>query len=362
MVGAPLFCQARMPRFSLSFVEIGWFLDFNFILINQSRNQIVLKDEDLLHLNLIKAMRIHLLRSLCFSAAIWVGSTCFAGIRVVTSTSQIADIVRNIAGDAVELQALMGPGVDPHLYKATARDVILMQRADLILYNGLHLEGRLAETFSKVNKLGRSVVAVGEVIPEDRLLTSANFENAHDPHIWFDPELWAMVVGAVEQSLAKADPEHAELFARGAAIYKSKVEALKPWAQARIEKVPESKRVLVTSHDAYNYFGRAFGFQVVGVQGVSTASEAGLADITNTSDFIKERGIPAIFVESSVSPATIEGISRASGARVGGELFSDALGAVGEMHEGGDGESYDVGTYLGMFKYNVDTIVRALGD
>ncbi|EDY82970.1 Periplasmic solute binding protein family [Verrucomicrobiia bacterium DG1235] len=295
-------------------------------------------------------------------AAALAYSSSYASIRVVTSTSQIADIVRNIGGSEVDLKVLMGPGVDPHLYKATARDVISLQRADLILYNGLHLEGRLAETFSKVNKLGRTVVAVGEVIPKDRLLASADYEDAHDPHVWFDPSLWVMVVGSVEASLIAADPSNAALFADRASLYKKKVEALSIWAQERIDSVPESRRVLVTSHDAYNYFGRAFGFQVVGVQGVSTASEAGLADIINTADFIKKRGIPAIFVESSVSPATIERISRDSGARVGGELFSDALGALGELHEGVDGEKFDVGTYLGMFKYNVDTIVRALGD
>lgn len=283
-----------------------------------------------------------------------------AKVRVVTSTSQIGDIVKNVAGEKVDLTILMGPGVDPHLYKATARDVITLQRADVILYNGLHLEGKLAETFAKLSKMGRKTVAVAESISADRLIPSADYEDAHDPHVWFDPQLWSTVVEAVEQALIETDPENTAAYQKGAEAYQAKVKALSDWAKARIETVPEDKRVLVTSHDAYNYFGRAFGFQVVGVQGVSTATEAGLADITNTSDFIKERGIPAIFVESSVSPSTIKRISRDSGAVVGGELFSDALGALGEMHEGADGESYDVGTYLGMFKYNVDTIVVSL--
>lgn len=297
---------------------------------------------------------------LVLALASTVCAVSHAKVKVVVSTSQIADIVRNVAGDEVDLTVLMGPGVDPHLFKATARDVVSMQRADLILYNGLHLEGRLAETFSKVDKLGRTVVAVAEAIPEDRLLSSAAFENSHDPHVWFDPALWTFVVEAVEHSLVAASPEHASLFVHQASVYKQKVEALSAWSQQRIDSIPESRRVLVTSHDAYNYFGRAFGFQVVGVQGISTATEAGLADITQTSDFIKKRGIPAIFVETSVSPATIERISRDSGAVVGGELFSDALGAIGNMHKGEDGELYDVGTYIGMFKYNVDTIVKAL--
>ncbi|MBK1879479.1 metal ABC transporter solute-binding protein, Zn/Mn family [Pelagicoccus mobilis] len=288
----------------------------------------------------------------CFSAS--------AKLRVVVSTSQIADIVRNVGGETVDLTVLMGPGVDPHLFKATARDVVSLQRADLILYNGLHLEGRLAETFAKVDKLGRTVVAVADDLPVDRLIPLADYEDAHDPHVWFDPQLWAMVVGKVEESLAAADPENATNYAKQASIYREKVLALEDWAKEQIEAVPAELRVLVTSHDAYNYFGRSFGFQVVGVQGVSTATEAGLADIAKTADFIKARGLPAIFVESSVSPATIKRISRDSGATVGGELFSDALGALGEMHEGANEESYDVGTYIGMFKYNVHTIVEAL--
>lgn len=281
-------------------------------------------------------------------------------VRVVASTSQIGDIVRNVAGDKVDLTILMGPGVDPHLYKATARDVISLQRADVILYNGLHLEGRLAETFSKLSKMGRKTVPVGEAIPKERLIPSADYQDAHDPHVWFDPELWMMVVSAVEEALVGIDPEQAATYHEGAAGYREEVAALSSWARKRIESIPEETRVLVTSHDAYNYFGRAFDFQVVGVQGVSTATEAGLADITKTADFIKKRGIPAIFVESSVSPSTIERISRDSGAVVGGELYSDALGAVGELHTGEDGEAYDVGTYIGMFKYNVDTIVGSL--
>ncbi len=307
-------------------------------------------------------MKPSLFRAIFLLTVLLFSSSSYAKLRVVASTSQIADIVRNVGGAEVDLTALMGPGVDPHLYKATARDVISLQRADLILYNGLHLEGRLAETFSKVNKAGRTVVAVAEAIPADRLLASANYEDAHDPHVWFDPSLWAYVIESVKESLLKADPANAERFSKRAAIYSGEVEAVSAWARKRIESIPEERRVLVTSHDAYNYFGRAFGFQVVGVQGVSTASEAGLADITKTADFIKKRKIPAIFVESSVSPATIERISKDSGAVVGGELFSDALGARGEMYTGVDGSQYDVGTYLGMFKYNVDTIVKALGE
>lgn len=292
----------------------------------------------------------------------WVISqfTALAGIRVVTSTSQLADIVKNVGGELVELESLMGPGVDPHLYKATARDVIAMRRADLIIYSGLHLEGRLAETFEKAAKRGRTIVAAAENIPEEHLITSAAFVGSHDPHVWFDPTLWNYAVDAVVESLVRVDGENEAAYREEGDRYKASVAALVEWTKSRIEQIPEGRRVLVTSHDAYSYLGLAFGIEVVGVQGISTATEAGLADVTKMVDFIKKRGILAIFAESSVSPGTIQRISEASGAVVGGELYSDALGAVGEMHEGADGELYDVGTYIGMFKTNVDTIVSAL--
>ena len=283
-----------------------------------------------------------------------------ARLEVVTTTSHIADIVRNVAGDKVELKTLMGPGVDPHLYKATARDVIELQQADLILYNGLRLEGRLAQTFEKVARRGRAVVPVAEVIPEERLLASADYADAFDPHVWFDPQLWAYVVGGVVEALSEADPDNATSYRQAGEAYVEKIQSLVDWTRRRLEEVPESRRVLVTSHDAYSYFGRAFGVEVVGVQGISTATEAGMADVAKTGDFIRRRGIPAIFVESSVAPGTIQRISADSGAVVGGELFSDALGARGDLREGSDGEKYDVGTYIGMFKYNVDTIASAL--
>ena len=299
-------------------------------------------------------------RIIILAAASLFCASASAKLRVVVSTSQIADIVRNIGGEEVDLTVLMGPGVDPHMYKATARDVVSFRRADLILYNGHLLEGRLADTFSKVDERGGVVVAVAESLPVERLIPSSDYEDAYDPHVWFDPGLWVLVVAKVEEALSSADPERSAIFAERSSRYQEKVRSLSDWATERIARVPEERRVLVTSHDAYNYFGRSFGFQVVGVQGVSTATEAGIADIASTSDFIKERGIPAIFIESSVAPGTIERISRDSGAKVGGELFSDALGALGEMHMGPDGESYDVGTYVGMFKYNVQTIVDAL--
>lgn len=276
-------------------------------------------------------------------------------IRVVTTTGHVADLVKNVGGERVSVKGFMGPGVDPHLYKATPRDLIALKRAELVFYSGLHLEGRLADTFAKMKDRGELVFAVAERAPHDLLLRPEEFEGAHDPHIWFDPTIWATTVDVVVEALSEYDSANAALFEANGAVYRAKIEALAEWTRSRIGEVPESRRYIVTSHDAYNYFGKAFGVQVIGVQGISTATEAGLADVSKTVEFIKEKRIPAIFVESSVSPATINRISQDSGAVVGGELFSDALGELGDLHKG-----HDVGTYIGMFKYNVDTIVDAL--
>lgn len=281
-------------------------------------------------------------------------------LKVVATTSHVADLARHVGGEFVEVEGLMGPGVDPHLYKATARDLIALQSADVILYSGLHLEGRLGETFEKLRAAGRPIYAVTDRIPRDRLLSPEDYEGNYDPHVWFDPELWAMTIDVVVEAFAKADPGHAAEYVRRGESYREEIVALEDWARQRIETLPPERRILVTSHDAYNYFGDAFGVQVVGVQGISTATEAGLADIASMVRFIKERQVPAIFVESSVSPAAIQRISKDSGAKVGGELFSDALGAPGEMHEGPDGTQYDVGEYIGMFRYNVNTMVESL--
>lgn len=280
-------------------------------------------------------------------------------IRIVTTTTMVTDLVRSIAGDRAEVVGLMGPGVDPHLYKATARNVTELQSADLIFYNGLFLEGRLGDLFSRMSRNGVKVWAVTEGIPRDQLLEPPEFEGHWDPHVWFDPQLWAQCAGLVARALAEADPDNAEYYRARGVEAEAGIRSLHDWALARIAQVPEADRVLVTSHDAFNYFGEAYGFQVIGIQGISTVSEAGLADVTRIADFVKERGIQALFVESSVSPATVERVSRDAGIRIGGELFSDAMGASGEMHTVA-GETYDVGTFEGMFKHNVNTIVTAL--
>lgn len=292
----------------------------------------------------------------------WLPLASVAEIRAVATTSMIADMVREVAGEDATVYGMMGPGVDPHLYKATARDLRMLRRADVIFYNGLHLEGRLSEILGRMRGRGAPVYAVAEAVPEDRLLTpggNTGAADAFDPHIWFDPELWALAVEPVVEGLSRADPAHAEAYRRRGDALQERYRGLAEWGRERVAVLPESRRILVTSHDAYNYFGRAFGFQVVGVQGISTVSEAGLADVTAMVDFIRENQIKAVFVESSVSPTAIERISEDSGAVVGGEIYSDAMGVPGEMRSA-NGERYDVGTYPGMFKHNVNTIVESL--
>lgn len=288
-----------------------------------------------------------------------LGASAAPKLPVVTTTSMLSDLARTIGGDRVEVQGLMGPGVDPHLYKATAGDVAKLQRAKVIIYNGLMLEGQMSDLLGRLAKGGRNVVAVGSAIPADRLLRPEGAEGHPDPHIWGDAELWALCVDPVVQALCKADPAGIEDYKkRGAAHYQSLL-ALHQWAKQRAATLPETQRILITSHDAFNYLGRAYGFQVVGVQGISTVTEAGLADIVKVVDLIKQKGVKAVFVESSVPKAAIERISKDSGARVGGELFSDALGAVGQT-ETAAGETYDLGTVPGMLKHNINTVVEAL--
>lgn len=278
-----------------------------------------------------------------------------AGLRVVTTTSMVTDLVQQVAGDLAEVQGLMGAGVDPHLYKPVAADVLKLQRADVIFYNGLVLEGKMTDLFTKLARTKKQVYALAESIPEEELLRPPEFAGHYDPHVWFDVALWAKCVDTVVEGLSAADPANAAAYARRAEGVRERMRELHRWAVAKAAELPAEKRVLVTSHDAYNYFGRAYGFQVVGLQGISTASEAGLADVARLVDFIRERRIRAIFVESSVPHATIERVAADSGVRVGGELFSDAMGTPGQMEHG-----YDLGTYDGMIRHNLTTIVEAL--
>ena len=282
-----------------------------------------------------------------------------AKMNVVTTSTMVTDMVKEVGGDRISVVSLMGPGVDPHLYKPASGDVVKLQRAKVIFYSGLMLEGRMSDLFFQMARGGKKVYAVTESIPEKDRLEPPEFEGHWDPHIWGDPTLWSKCIATVVEGLTAEDPAGKHYYVkRGEAAVKS-YKAVHQWALKRITDLPKEQRILVTSHDAFNYFGKAFGFQVIAVQGLSTVTEAGLADIVKTVDFIKRKKLKAIFIESSVNPAAIERVSKDAGVKVGGELFSDSCGKPGELHKG-NGEKYDVGTFVGMVKHNVNTIVDSL--
>ena len=273
---------------------------------------------------------------------------------IVATTNLVADVARAVAGEHAEVEALMGPGVDPHLYKASEGDVRRLAEADLILYNGLHLEGKMADILVKMAR-GRPVVALGEGIPEDALREPPEFAGQYDPHVWFDVSLWRRTLPVVAEELALLDPEHAEEYRANAAAYAAELEELDAWVEERIGGLPPERRVLITAHDAFGYFGRRYGMEVIGIQGISTLAEAGLQDVERVVDLVVERQVPAIFVESSVPRRTVEAVQAAVRDRghelaIGGELFSDSLGAAGTPE----------GTYPGMVRHNVETIAEAL--
>jgi len=288
------------------------------------------------------------------------GQSADQPLRVVATTTMVGDMVRAVGGDRVHLETLMGPGVDPHLYKPTADDVARLRQSDVIFYSGLLLEGRMADLFVRMAGGGQAVYAVTDAISDEEKLEPEEFKGHYDPHVWFDPVMWSKCIGSVVEALVKNDPSGEEVYRNNGEALRKKYLAAHEWALKKVAELPEEKRVLVTSHDAFNYFGRAYDFEVVAVQGISTVSEAGLADIAKMVDFIKKREVKAIFVESSVPRAAIERISKDSGAVIGGELFSDAMGTEGEMFDVGNGEKVDVGTYEGMLKHNVYLAIEAL--
>jgi len=267
----------------------------------------------------------------------------------------VSDLVKQVGGDRVEVQGLMGPGVDPHLYKAAASDVSKLQGADVIFYSGLLLEGKMQDVFAKMARTKKHVYPVTESIPQEKLLEPPEFAGHFDPHVWFEVSLWAMCVDTVVKGLSEFEPKSKDLFAKRGEEAKSRLAELHQWALKKAGELPPEKRILVTSHDAYNYFGRAYGFQVVGLQGISTVEEANVAARAKLTEFIKRNQVKAIFVESSVPPAAIKRISEDAGVKIGGELFSDAMGTPGQIENG-----YDLGTYEGMIKHNLTTIVDAL--
>lgn len=276
-------------------------------------------------------------------------------LRVTATTTMVNDLVKQVGGDRVESQGLMGAGVDPHLYKASASDVTKLQDAEVIFYSGLFLEGKMEEVFAKMKQGGKRVFAVTDSIPKDKLLHPSDASGHADPHVWFDVPMWSQCVDTVVKGLSEARPADKDYFAQRGEAAKKSMADLHQWALKRAEELPKEKRVLITSHDAFSYFGRAYGFQVVGLQGISTVTESSLADMSKMVEFIKKNNVKAIFIESSVPPSTIKRISEDAGVKIGGELFSDAMGTPGQIENG-----YDLGTYEGMIKHNLDTIVNAL--
>lgn len=279
-------------------------------------------------------------------------------IVVVTTTTMVTDLVQQVGGDLFEIRPLMGPGVDPHLYKPSADDVNKITQTRVVIYSGLHLEGRMVEIFEKLNTENKITLSLGDSLPMDARLRIAG--SLFDPHIWGDAKLWAQTVPALVGALVRAAPTHKEeIELRGRETQKRLME-LHLWLKSKADLIPPEQRVLVTSHDAFQYFGRAYGFEVVGVQGISTDSEAGLKDIARVVDLVKERKVKAIFMESSVSPAVIQRIAKDSGVAIGGELFSDALGVPGTLVDVGDEKKADQGTTEGMLKSNMTTVITAL--
>ena len=275
-------------------------------------------------------------------------------IRVVTTVGMITDAAAAIGGDRVEVQGLMGAGVDPHLYKATESDVNKLARADIIFYNGLYLEAKMEKIFKQMQR-SAVTVAVGEGVPTEKRLESVDYSGHYDPHIWFDIDLWLYAAQEIAQTYSRHDPDNADYYQHRLAAYRAQLEKLNEYVTRRVTEVGAQQRVLITAHDAFRYFGRKYGFEVRGLQGLSTESEAGTRDVMELAEFIAKRKIKAIFVESSVPERNIRAVQDAVRAKgwdvtIGGELFSDAMGTAGTVE----------GTYPGMVTHNIDTIVDAL--
>lgn len=290
------------------------------------------------------------------------GST--APLKVIATTGMVADLVRNVAGDRANVTALMGDGVDPHLYKPTRDDIAALLAADVVVYNGLLLEGKMTDAFDRVRAAGKTVIVVADALPKERLRHEGQSESGSmsaeplppDPHIWMDPSLWADAARGLGESLAAADSAYAAEHRARSITYAKQLLDLDAAIQTAVDTIPQSARVLVTAHDAFSYFGARYRMQVKGIQGISTESEAGVADVERLVDVLVTGKVPAVFVESTVSDRNITALIAGAAAKghtvtLGGRLFSDAMGPPGTIE----------GTYLGMLRHNARTITAALG-
>lgn len=276
-------------------------------------------------------------------------------VEVVATTGMIADAVQNVGGDLVDVKALMGPGVDPHAYRQTRSDIVAMANADLVLWNGLYLEAQMEGFLLELGE-GQPVIAVAEAAPRELLIESEDYEGRFDPHLWMDPVLWSHVVAAIRDALIDVSPKNAAAYSANAEAYLAKLAELAVYTDDVLTSVPAESRVLLSAHDAFNYFGAAYGFEVVGIQGVSTESEAGLKRIADLVDMLVAREIGAVFVETSVSDRNVRALIEGAAAQghevvIGGELYSDAMGEPGTYQ----------GSYIGMIDSNATTISSALG-
>lgn len=275
-------------------------------------------------------------------------------IIVTTTIGQIADAVKNIGGEKVTVNSLMGPGTDPHLYKATQGDISKLEKADIIFYSGLYLEGKMLDVLERINKT-KPTYAIAEAIDKEKLLSASGGSYAYDPHVWFDINLWKEALEVVKTGLIEIDPDNKDYYEENAQKYFNQLDELSAYAVEEMAQIPDEQRVLVTAHDAFGYFGKAFDMEVMGLQGLSTDSEYGLGDVQNLVDTLVKRNIKAVFIESSISErsinAVIEGAKqKGHEVKIGGELFSDAMGEEGT----------EEGTYIGMYKHNVKTISEAI--
>ncbi|MEE2912285.1 MAG: zinc ABC transporter substrate-binding protein [Planctomycetota bacterium] len=296
-----------------------------------------------------------ILSSIILSASL-AFSTTVKPMHIVTTTGMVADIVRQVVGERGSVTALMGEGVDPHLYKPTAADAKAILGAEIIFYSGLMLEGRMADTFFKASRMGKVVFPVTELIDEAFLLEPPEFMGHWDPHVWMDVSAWSRAVDAIAVAMCEQDPAHKQEYLENAKQYNKQLKILHTYSIKAMASIPKDKRVLITAHDAFNYFGRAYGIEVIGIQGLSTESEAGIEDVNRLVNLIVNKKITAVFVESSVSDRNVRALIEGAASKghqviIGGRLFSDAMGESG---------TYE-GTYIGMLDHNTTTIANALG-
>ncbi|MDA8774366.1 zinc ABC transporter substrate-binding protein [Opitutales bacterium] len=282
---------------------------------------------------------------------------------IVVTTTHIRDLVQKITGNRFRIHSLMGPGVDPHIYKPTSRDILAITKADIVVFHGMMLEGKLSEVLSSGEKKGIFTFNATAGLPNEQIIFpdqgDGNIQYP-DPHVWFDPKIWSTVAREFTKMISDFDPAGKNFYKKNLKLFTDEILLIENWATAQMKNIPQSNKKLVTSHDAFQYFGRAMGLEVIALQGVSTTTEAGLGDRASLVDLIKQQNIPAIFIESSVNPGAIEEIAKECKVTVGGELFSDALGSKDHSSVGPGGRLFTANTWSGMMVHNVSTIVKAL--